>query len=808
MIIRKVRLHPFGGVRDREFSFEKGLNVVLGPNEAGKSTLVKALFAALFIPAEVKKSSRDWSGFLEDCLPHPGGDTARVEIEYDPPNKSGWRYSCSWGGSVQQRLVTDEGSEINDPATIREHLMAALRHGRGTYEASLFARQDEMNRTLERLKEIPEATGTVAGLLRAALVQSGGVSLEKLGKAIETEYERLLSNWDLVDGSPRGGRGINNPHKQKVGAVLSAYYRLEERRRDLKGIYDDEEQIADLNVKIDSGEREMRELFPRLKEYEQLEDDARVRSRLTPEMEMIGQKQENLKKVVGEWPRVEERIKGLEKDIGGREEKLKKLEDEWEEAGKVLKARARRALLDKAGPLHEEIEKIKQELAELPALGREEFAAIEKGANRQAQLKSVIEAMKLKAKVEAGKPLQFKFTAGMEEPREITVAEKVLLEGAGRLIMESADWRIDVQSGQQDVEKLMAEEEEAGKVWREKLARFGVEDIEKAKEIVEKRSRLTEEIKNSEARLEGLLGDLGYADLKKEVAALGEDRAVREPEAIRAEIEDDREGLSGLKFRLEQEKEKLAQWNQEFESLEIVTDRLVELRGQEKEKGKQLAGLKPRPEEFLSDDQFIEALKEMRERKEALQEQLTELKQELFKVQSRMPEQSTEDLETELALLEKELEKLIKEGRAVSLVRDEFKVLKEELDADTYTPLVETFTRYLSLATGDRYKVAAMDGPLPNEIVTAEGRSMPVRLLSTGTIGGTALALRLAMAKYLLQDVEGFVIMDDPLISLDPDRRQSAAALIKEFAGEKQLIITTFDPETAALLGGNVVKMQ
>ncbi|MDY6826516.1 MAG: SMC family ATPase [Bacillota bacterium] len=807
MIIRKVRLYPFGAVQDREYSFAKGLNVVLGPNEAGKSTLVKAVFAVLFIPSDVRKNSDDWRGFLSSCLPYPAGDTARVAVEFDTSQQDGWFYSCSWGGNRDQCLVTADGSEVNDPEAIREHLQIALRYGRGTYEGILFARQDEMSRTLEKLKELPEATGTVAGLLRTALVQSGGVSLENLEEAIEKEYERLLNNWDLSADGPRGGRGIGNRHKQKVGDVLSAYYKVEERRRDLKRIYEDEARIAELNGKLDTSDREMRELVSRLKEYEQLEDDARLRSKLVPELEVIEQKQNNLKKIVGEWPRVEERIKGLEKEISGRGETLKKLEAELAEAGVVLKSREKRELLEKAGLMQEEITKKQGELAELPPLGREELASIEKEVARQTRLKSVIEAMKLKAKVEARKPLQFKFTAGMAEPQEIKVDEEILLEGPGRLLMESEDWRIDIQSGQQDVEELIAQAKQAGKAFRDELDRFGVDNIEKAKEIVEKRSSLAEGMKNARARLDVLLGGLDCEELKKEVAALGEDRAVRDPEAIRAEIEEVREALSELRFRLEQEKEKLARWKVDFKSLDLVTDGLVELKGEEKEKRAQLAGLKPRPEEFTSDDRFIESLKEMREKRESLREHLASLKQELFEVQNRMPEQATEDLETELKLLEEELVKLKKEGRAVSLVREEFKEMKEELDADTYTPLVETFTRYLALATGGCYRVAELDGPLPDEIVTADGRAMPIHLLSTGTIGGTALALRLAMSRYLLEDEEGFVIMDDPLISLDPERKQSAAELIREFAAERQLIITTFDPETAALLGGNVLEI-
>ena len=807
MIIRQVKLHPFGSVKNQKFNFTEGLNVLLGPNEAGKSTLVKAIFAVLFIPSDVRKNSRDWVELLDTYMPHPGGDTARVSIEFDTTQQPGWHFSCSWGSSKEERLLTPSGSEINDQKNIRAHLHEALQYGRATYEGILFARQEEMNSTLERLDKLPEATGTVAGLLRAALMESGGVSLEKLEEAIEKEYERLLNNWDFADDTPRGGRGINNPHKVKVGAVLSTYYEVEELRRNLKQVYEDEKLIVDLNRRMESDDHYLQELASRLQSYEQLEDDARLRNRLTPELQMIEQERVTLKNIVSEWPRVEERIKNTKKDIANRENNLKQLELELTEAEAVLKARARRTLLEKARPLQEEIMKKKKELAELPPIDRDELANIEKEKARQVRIKSVLEAMKLKAKIEARKPLQLKVTAGMEKLREFNVKDQEEIEGDGRLILESADWRIDIQSGQEDVEDLISQAEQTGRFCRDELARCRVENIEQAKEIVEKRDRLNEGVQGATAKLSGLMGDLSYEDLEKEVAALGDDRKVRAPETIRAEIEKKRADLNEPMFELKQEETKLKQWVEKYESLDQVTDKLVELKGEEKEKQEKLTSLKPRPEEYESDEQFIEALKQMRQKRDMLREKISSLKYELYEVQNRMPEQSTEDLQTELELREEELEKLKKEGRAINLVREEFEEMKKELDTDTYSPLVETFTRYLSLATGGRYGITELGSPLPEKIATEDGREMPVRLLSTGTVAGTALALRLAMARYLLNNMAGFVIMDDPMINLDPERRQSAAALIQEFASEKQLIVSTFDPETAAILGGNIVEM-
>ena len=48
MILRSLELKHFGKFGERAFEFRRGLNLVIGPNEAGKSTLMEAIAAVLF----------------------------------------------------------------------------------------------------------------------------------------------------------------------------------------------------------------------------------------------------------------------------------------------------------------------------------------------------------------------------------------------------------------------------------------------------------------------------------------------------------------------------------------------------------------------------------------------------------------------------------------------------------------------------------------------------------------------------------------------------------------------------------------
>jgi uncharacterized protein YhaN len=59
MIIRKLQLRHFGKFSDAVFEFRRGLNLVVGPNEAGKSTLMEAIPAVLFGVRD-KNRYRSW----------------------------------------------------------------------------------------------------------------------------------------------------------------------------------------------------------------------------------------------------------------------------------------------------------------------------------------------------------------------------------------------------------------------------------------------------------------------------------------------------------------------------------------------------------------------------------------------------------------------------------------------------------------------------------------------------------------------------------------------------------------------------
>ena len=58
MKISAVHLRVFGGITDLEVEFQPGLNIVLGDNESGKSTLFRAIQHTLLTSA---RSAESWT---------------------------------------------------------------------------------------------------------------------------------------------------------------------------------------------------------------------------------------------------------------------------------------------------------------------------------------------------------------------------------------------------------------------------------------------------------------------------------------------------------------------------------------------------------------------------------------------------------------------------------------------------------------------------------------------------------------------------------------------------------------------------
>lgn len=809
MIINELELAPFAGISKKDdLKFDGGLNVLLGLNEAGKSTVVEAILSLFFLPIRPRKGSED-DKLLKHLYPYPEGDTIKVSVSFI---HNGERYQLKsiWGKNPSTELILPNGNLITNEDSVRSKLDEILAYGSGTYKNILIARQADIAKTIEALKTNSEATNSLGEALRKTLMEADGVSVEKLQDRIESEIKNLLSKWDIERACPEGNRGIDNRWQKEVGEVLKAYYEVEELRRNLTEARRAQEEYSKKARELKETEEQLSNLSDEVKKLKALSEDIQKRKGLEPELSLLRKAEEELREVNKEWPIAEKEIEKLEKLIKYAEEAQEKLESELKTAEEAVKPREIRKLYEQVEPIHREIERLKEQINQISEIGEEDLEELKSLEMEIAQHKAALSAGKLLGKFISRNSMKLSVQKDFHEPELISLEpeKEELFNAGGQLIFESEQgWRLEVRSGEQDIEEIKKRYEKALNELEKKKSELSVISVPEVEERVKKREEPERKMGEEKVRLEVLLDDRSFDDLKDAVDNLGEEKITREPDDIREDLNKLKIEHSKYGIKIEEFKDKVEKWKEKYEEHDKVFETLGEVSAQKKQIEKELKKLAPLPEGYESAEAFQKDYSEKEKTLEEIKKKHTDLRVELTKTENNLPEDTTEEIEARLKESEKNFEGIKKRAQAVDRVKKEFKKVVEEMDSETFKPLVSSFVGYLAPLTANRYKSSSMDGALPSGIIKDNGEEMPINLLSTGTRDGIALALRLAMSEYLLRGRRGFMIMDDPLVNLDSERKKAAAEVLKKFAQKFQLIIATCDPNTAELLGGNRIEI-
>ena len=347
MKLKRIRADQFAGINDIDVELSAGINLILGENESGKSTLVELIYQVLF--KSDKLDGRKDKGFIEKYFPTRStggvnGDCIDATLFFEG---SGGQYKLSreWDihGETLSSLLLPDKTRLKNAAGIGEILKRELIFGKGIYNEVVFASQNREYAAIKHLMDgvsgasdesalMDELRGAVAN----AVLESGGVDISNLEKAIAEKIEEYGSNWDDLtrDGEPVGGkakRGLSNPWKKNVGKVLEAYYSRELMEKELNKICAAEKAVHTSNerykeaVKLDKEAHEKYESFAKYQGV--LTSKQYIERSISEESAAI----KRLKGVLPGWEKAEKEFDRL----GKRSEKLEKSgvkREDYEEA--------------------------------------------------------------------------------------------------------------------------------------------------------------------------------------------------------------------------------------------------------------------------------------------------------------------------------------------------------------------------------------------------------------------------------------------------------------------------------------------
>jgi DNA repair protein SbcC/Rad50 len=807
MIVTRIKLDPFGGKTGTELNFQPGLNVVSGPNEAGKSTVFAAVFAALFVPARLGK--RDFEKRIARFLPLGGGDTIRVELDLSQGAQT-YRLKKSWGGTAAAELTLPDGTVITEEEAIAERLSPLLGSSEGTYRSVLMTRQAGLGLTLAALES--DHRGTVRELddiLRSALLETDGISLDLFREKVDKEYARYFDHWDRKEDYPEQGRGIENPWRKQVGEILRAFYQRENLEKSLEETRRLEAELEAINRRIAEKKESLEAAEEYLSRNRQAVEDARERRVLAGELAGLKALLKNLEEANSDWPVRESRAAELAGDLVEMEKREALIAGERKTAEANEKNRALRERYARAREKKRLLDGALEAREKCPAIDQGELEKIRAAEAGIAKLEAALAAGKLSLKLTAKDPAKITIRRDLSEPREEELASGRTVEFAAgsRIEIDHPQLAIEAAAGERPFGEIAEEYERAKKTHGEVLDKLGLAGLQEAEAALRTREDAEGRVRAAGEYLVQELGEYSYRELEEKTAGLGPAGKTRPLAEVITEHEELKGKIRGSREEAERVRKQLADYAAQYTDRRSLLLATAEAAGREKKLKEKLALRAPLPEGVRNSTALIAAYQGREEEKRRLDKELTDLKVAAAGLTASLPEETEEALEERLQETDVRLEETKRAASAIARIRELAGELLEDIDQDTFTDLKKDVEELVGKLTGRRYQKVAMKGSLPRGLVRNDGQILPPDLLSVGTRDELALAVRLAMAKRFLKKGGGFLLLDDPLVDFDPRRQEAAAGLLKDFAVETQLLVFTCQPRHAELLSDRQVRL-
>ncbi|MEO2065777.1 MAG: hypothetical protein ABGX17_04660, partial [Desulfurobacteriaceae bacterium] len=318
-------------------------------------------------------------------------------------------------------------------------------------------------------------------------------------------------------------------------------------------------------------------------------------------------------------------------------------------------------------------------------------------------------------------------------------------------------------------------------------------------------------LKREEEQIERNLKNKSSRDLEKDISKLKEElKSLEEKWGERLnhdlpKVEKEYEEL----LRKEREKNKL---EGELKNETFLKERLKKLSRERKEKEEELEQIVKKISEIDFNEDYYKLLEENVKQKE---EEKEDLISEISRISGEIKQ-----IEKQVEELKGEMEEVEREKRGLLKLRDSLLILEKlsqtvhpekgflTLVRKRLLPQIEKHAKELFELFGFEFSRIKVDEDLSIKVVVPSMGEMSLEELSGGQQIAFALALRFAMAKQFSKMSLKTLILDEPTIHLDRERRIALTELLIKLKGTiPQMVIVTHDQELE-VVADRVIKLR
>ena len=491
MRIERVRMRSFRRFEDATAEFSPGLNLIQGQNNAGKSSILHAVYYALTGKPLGMSSASEYISFQENRLKvdltfTTEDDRYRIHREYSHSNNNENNRIIRLQQDKKTRLEdTSQGAKISDINTLVQELTGISKRALDTVN---YAKQQKFVRKIE-------------GDRRTA---------ERLDKLFDFDtigqVEEAVS--DVTDNR-RQEVETELPQKQQKKDHLSE--QLEEARDKQESL---EKDAQDLKNEIDEDEEELQNIESKIEDFETRQE----------ELEKLVQVARQLESVTTDVDDPRQKAEELSRETDKLEEKIQNLRERTEEAERDAETRrkARSQLEQAENDIRGAARTLFKTEKQLDDLGDPEDRLPERPLERVQE--------------EADQKLQQQTKKCTELSQELEGLEEVLESGecdrCGRPIQDHESYKQKVEETEQNLNKARKERESL----EQRKTKLGdlQEKLDAKDEIEEERQEAEEKLEDAQIRKKEARETLEDTD-ELDVEALREKKSEKEKRLARKE---------------------------------------------------------------------------------------------------------------------------------------------------------------------------------------------------------------------------------------------------------------------------------
>lgn len=819
MRINKVELHPFAGVIEKSFDFTDGMNLIIGPNEAGKSTLFNAITHGLLTTTNL--TAGKVIDIMGDYFPVNGGDVIRVTIEFhvDDPDqvylvKKEWKKGNRAGSAS---LIKPDQSEMTNEEAIQQFLNGLLPVQPATMRQVFLAKQSGLHEVFSNVQESDVVRNDIGTILRKSVMETGGISVDRFKKRIDKQFEDYFNNWNRVKEYPEtdasgNDRGIQGPHKRNVGSVLQAWYEMKSAKQKLTEITEFENELDRLEQEFKALEDQKIVKEKQLQKYEPMLEQLNRREVLESQLNAIDERFNRIRGITKNWPVYESKLEELTPNLENLAEKLEKLNEEQKKASRLAELKELQKRIEKLESLKEELGKAREDVKESTAVTQKDLDDLRNIRSEIQTANTRIEASKLALRIEAKHDAGIKIhgTSGESAEVELKNGDKheAVFEGLFRL--ETDEVIINVSAGEDDLSEVSDKLQEHQGQLNRKLDSFGVEAWDEVNSLHKLYADKVQKFDGLKQRYEEELGEDSIEELNNRLNEAGDLQGLRSMEEINRDRDQFLEKKSEMNGKARGMRESLEKWKQEFGDIDTVFDVRAQLTSQKKEKEIAMKELPELPEEFETVEEFRGYVNGIESDKNDLETKVQKVREDLIRAEENVGDVSAEEQQVILNDKTDHYEKTLSKAESLAKVKEKTDALMAEIEQDTYEPLVEGLQKWMNRMSDGRFTSVELNEDqkeIPGSFKTDNGLNLKPHLLSHGTKDLAGLAWKLAISEKYLANQSGLLLMDDPMVDMDPVRKKLAAKALEEFAENQQIILFSCHPEMKEIVSGNQTEM-